>query len=266
MFRDVSKRIITLITDFGMRDGYVGIMKGVILHINPDAVLVDVTHDVPPHDILAACFVLENSYWVFPPGSINLVVVDPGVGSNRRAILIEAGNHFFIGPDNGIFTRIYELEGIEKAVHLTNKRYFLPHRSNTFHGRDIFSPVAAYLSLGTSPEDFGDLFNDPVTIDIPRPELKRGMIKGMVSHVDSFGNLISNISQELFSESIGRERHKILVGDNVIDGIQESYSSVMEGEILAIFGSSGYLEISVREKSARETLGLGRGCEVIVIH
>lgn len=258
--------IITFITDFGTRDGYVGIMKGVILKINPEVRLVDITHEISSHDIFEAGFILKNSYSYFPNGSIHLVVVDPGVGSERRAILVETDNHFFIGPDNGVFTFIYEFERIKRVVELTDKRYFLPKTSLTFHGRDIFAPVAAHLSLGTSPEDFGDVCNSVVRVDIPRPEIEEGIIKGVLFHIDNFGNLISNIPDVLFTESIGEGRCKIIVGGEVIEGVKGSYSEAKEGEILAIFGSSGYLEVSVRGHSAQEKLGLGKGSEIKVVY
>ena len=262
----MDRGIITLITDFGTRDGYVGAMKGVILKINPQVRLVDITHEVSPQDIFEAGFILKNSYRYFPDGSIHLAVVDPGVGSKRRAILVEAGDHFFIGPDNGVFTFIYESERIKKVVELTNKRYFLPHISNTFHGRDIFAPAAAYLSKGIPFEDFGGICNDVVRFDIPEPETERGIIKGVVLHVDRFGNLISNIPEVLFGELVGRRMHEISIGGEVLGDIKGSYSEVEEEQALALFGSSGYLEISVRGQDAREKLKLNKGSEVKVVY
>jgi len=262
----MDRGVISLITDFGTRDGYVGAMKGVILKINPQVRLVDITHEVSPQDIFEAGFILKNSYRYFPDGSIHLVVVDPGVGSKRRAILVEAGDHFFICPDNGVFTFIYELERIKKIVELTNKKYFLPHISNTFHGRDIFAPAAAYLSKGIPLEDLGEICNDVVRFDIPEPETERGIIKGVILHVDRFGNLISNIPEVLFRELVGKGMHEISIGGEVLGDIKGSYSEVKEEQALALFGSSGYLEISVRGQDAREKLKLNKGSEVKVVY
>ncbi|MFA4911928.1 MAG: SAM-dependent chlorinase/fluorinase [Desulfobacteria bacterium] len=266
MVKEMDRGVISLITDFGTRDGYVGAMKGVILKINPQVRLVDITHEVSPQDIFEAGFILKNSYRYFPDGSIHLVVVDPGVGSKRRAILVEAGDHFFICPDNGVFTFIYELERIKKIVELTNKKYFLPHISNTFHGRDIFAPAAAYLSKGIPLEDLGEICNDVVRFDIPEPETERGIIKGVILHVDRFGNLISNIPEVLFRELVGKGMHEISIGGEVLGDIKGSYSEVKEEQALALFGSSGYLEISVRGQDAREKLKLNKGSEVKVVY
>ncbi|MEW6616140.1 MAG: SAM-dependent chlorinase/fluorinase [Thermodesulfobacteriota bacterium] len=262
----MDRGVITLITDFGTRDGYVGTMKGVILKINPLVRLVDITHDISPQDIFEAGFILKNSYRYFPDKSIHLVVVDPGVGSKRRAIIIEAGNHFFIGPDNGVFTFIYESEKIKKVVELTNKKYFLPYISNTFHGRDIFAPAAAYLSKGAPFEEFGEICNDVVRFDIPEPETEKGIIKGVVLHVDRFGNLISNIPEVLFRELVGKGMYEISIAGEVLGDIKESYSEAKEEQALALFGSSGYLEISVRGRNAQEKLKVNKGSEIKVVY
>lgn len=262
----MGRGVITLITDFGTRDGYAGVIKGVTLKINPQVRLVDITHEVSPQDIFEAGFILKNSYRYFPDKSIHLVVVDPGVGSKRRAILLEAGDHFFIGPDNGVFTFIYESERVKRIVELTNKKYFLPHISNTFHGRDIFAPAAAYLSKGTPLEDLGEICDDAVRIDIPKPETERGIIKGVVLHVDRFGNLMSNIPEVLFGELVGKGRYEISIGGEVLEDIKGSYSEVKEGRALAVFGSSGYLEISVRSQNAQEKLKLNKGSEIKVVY
>lgn len=260
----MNSGVITLITDFGTKDGYVGIMKGVMLRINPEVRVIDITHEIPPQDIFKAGFVLKNSYRYFPDNSIHLVVVDPGVGSKRRAILVEAGDHFFIGPDNGVFTFIYELETTKRVIELTNERYFLQNISKTFHGRDIFAPVAAHLSRSISPESFGDICNDVVRISIPKPEIESGTIKGIVSHIDSFGNLVSNIPEDLFTKPKREGEYKIFIGKEILRKVNDSYSEVKEGEVVAIFGSSGYLEISTRNQNAQQKLGLDKGCEIKV--
>ena len=262
----MDRRIITLITDFGSKDGYVGTMKGVILTINPQVSLIDITHEVSPQDIFEAGFVLQNSYKFFPRHSIHLVVVDPGVGGERKALLIDTEDHLFIGPDNGVFTLIYECENINRIIELTKSNFFLPDKSSTFHGRDIFAPVAAHLSRGISVEDFGDVCNEIVTIDIPKPEITEGAITGVVLHIDNFGNLITNISEGLFRALIGEGSYKIMAGNKVTVGLKVSYSEVKKGEVLAIFGSAGYLEISAREQNAQKKLKMNKGSEIKVIY
>jgi S-adenosylmethionine hydrolase len=261
----MKRAVITFITDFGTKDGYAGVMKGVILKINPEVRFVDISHEISPQDILEAGLVLKNSYNYFPDRSIHLVVVDPGVGSKRRAVAIEGENHFFIGPDNGVFTFIYGVDRIRRVVELENNRYFLSNISNTFHGRDIFAPVAAHLSLGTPLENFGSICKDFIKVDLPEPEIEEGIINGIIIHMDRFGNLISNIHEALFTESIGSGTYRILIGDQMIEEVQDSYSGVKEGEILAIFGSSGYLEISKRDQNAKKMLGLDKGSEIKVL-
>jgi len=254
--------IITFISDFGTRDGYAGVMKGVILGINPEVRLVDITHEISPQDIFEAALVLKNSYSFFPNSSIHLVIVDPGVGSERKPILVETDNHFFVGPDNGVFGFIYEVETIKRVVELTNKRYFLPKISDTFHGRDIFAAVAAYLSLGTSLDDLGERHNDVVRIDIPKPEIEKEMIKGIFFHIDRFGNLVSNIPEALFKEFVQDGKYEISFGGEKVERVCKSYLEVGKGGVLAVFGSFGYLEISVRDQSAQAKLRLCKGSEV----
>ena len=262
----MNNRVISLITDFGTKDGYAGVMKGVILNINPQAILVDISHDVSPQDTSEAAFVLKNSYAYFPKDSIHLVVVDPGVGGKRKAILVDAGEHLFVGPDNGVFTHIYDCEKVDKVIELTNERYFLPNRSRTFHGRDIFAPVVAYLSMGLSPNTFGDECNDLITIENPQPVLEGGVIRGIVFHIDSFGNIITNIPEVLFRQSVGEGRYSIIAGEETIKAVKDSYSEVDDGEVLAIFGSSGYLEIAVRNQNGQERLRLNKGDEIRIIY
>ena len=262
----MDRDIITLITDFGTKDGYVGTMKGVILTINPQVRLIDITHEISPQDIFEAGFVLKNSYKYFPKHSIHLVVVDPGVGGKRKALLVDTEDYLFIGPDNGVFSFMYECENINRIIELTKSNFFLPDKSSTFHGRDIFAPVAAHLSLGISLENFGDVCNDIVTIDIPKPEITKGVITGVVLHIDNFGNLITNISKGLFRELIGEGSYKIFAGNKVIGQLKKSYSEVKEGEVLAIFGSAGYLEISAREQNVQKELNMSKGSEIKVIY
>src|SRR5438067_1397055 len=194
------KSLITLITDFGEQDYFVGAMKGVILSINPEAKIVDISHLTPPQDVEAAAFNLLNCYKDFPAGTIHVAVVDPGVGSDRRAIAIECAGQFFVGPDNGLFSWICEREKDWTAFHLTNRRFFRKPVSNTFHGRDIFAPVAAHLSNGTAPSEFGEPLPDIVKLDSLAPKtINENTIEGQIIHVDRFGNCVTNFSAEHLS-------------------------------------------------------------------
>lgn len=245
------KKIITLTTDFGLTDSYVGVMKGVILSINEDASIVDITHDVNSHSIIPAAYILNSSYKYFPPKSVHVVVVDPGVGSDRRAVLLCADNHYFIGPDNGVFSNIYKSNPDYELYELENSKYFLEPVSNTFHGRDIFSPCAAYLSSGVKPDQFGKKIVNPVIEEFPDYYKQDGLIRGSIAYIDKFGNLITNIPSDIVDDSA-----LITVGKTEIKGVSAFYSTTAEGEILAIKGSSGYLEISVNKGSAKRYIGI----------
>jgi S-adenosylmethionine hydrolase len=249
---------ITLLTDFGTADYYVAAMKGVILSVNPTASIVEITHDIPPQDIEAAAFVLLSCYRDFPPGTINVAVVDPGVGSSRRPILVNAGERFFVGPDNGLFSYILEKEETSKVVHVTAEQYFRQPLSNTFHGRDVFAPVAAELSRGTSADSFGPKIDDAVRLPSLKPELtKNGKVKGRIIHIDHFGNCVTNIDRTVFADGF-----QLLVNGNKIKSIQASYSEAKKKGLFAIWGSAGFLEISLRNGSAAKALKARRGDEV----
>ncbi len=188
--------IITLTTDFGLDDIYVGIMKGVILSINPACTIVDITHAVTPRDIAAGAFALESSCPYFPAGAIHMAIVDPGVGSGRRALVVETERSLFVGPDNGIFSFALSAPGLKAVYALTSTDYFLPDMSATFHGRDIFAPVAAHLSKGVQPEHMGRRIDDPVILPQAVPVMRgAGILEGCIVHIDRFGNLITNISR-----------------------------------------------------------------------
>lgn len=250
-------RIITLLTDFGEQDGYVGVMKGVILGLNPQVILVDLAHALPPQDIVAAALVLQAAQPYFPPETIHLAVVDPGVGTCRRALAIRCRKQFWVGPDNGLFHLILEGHPDFEAVCLENPAYFLPHVSATFHGRDVFAPVAAHLSRGVALSCFGPPIHDPVPLDFPPPEFDYQAIRGEIIHVDRFGNLISNIR---FSElrTWQQERPVVLeVGSTRVSRLSRTYAEVPPGELLALEGSHGYLEIACARGSAARILGGG---------
>ncbi len=256
--------VITLLTDFGLKDPYVGSMKGVILRINPWCTLVDITHQVTPHDLKEGAFTLANAFSTFPKGTIHIAVVDPGVGSPRKPILLVTQSYFFIGPDNGIFTFVVKREKVKKAVALTNSKYFLPQVSTTFHGRDIFAPVAAHLSLGVKPRAFGHVMDSWTEFLFREPEKKEGRLIGEVFHIDTFGNLISNIDRrQLFQFS---KRHPIMVrvGKRTIQGLRKGYWEGKKNEPIALIGSGDFLEISLREGNAQRLLKVGKGNRVLV--
>ena len=251
--------VVTLTTDFGTREYFVGAMKGAVLAVNPDVRLVDITHQVAAHDILEGAFTIRAASFTFPKGSVHLVVVDPGVGSSRRAIAVSAGGHFFVGPDNGVFTWIYQVEPQHEVYGIELDRYFRRPVSPTFHGRDIFAPVAGWISLGTGVSGLGPRIVDPVRLSIPSPAPagERGL-KGAVLHVDRFGNLITNLSPE----SLGGRPVRFEVAGTTIESIVECYSQATLDQPFALLGSAGLYEISVREASAALILPAKRGTEV----
>jgi S-adenosyl-L-methionine hydrolase (adenosine-forming) len=250
--------VITLLTDFGIVDYFVGAVKGAILSVNPRVVIVDITHEIPPQDVEGAAFTLLASYQAFPSGTIHLAVVDPGVGSERRPIVMRACDQLFVGPDNGIFTYVYDREPSHQVFHITSEKYFRPSPSTTFHGRDIFAPVAAALSKGVRPDDLGPPITDPVRLkNSLTPEVSK------IIHIDRFGNCITNITRDLIDPA----RHATLViNRKQISAFREFYGSGSSNELFAIWGSAGFLEISINGGSAAEVLRAKRGDEVIVRH
>ena len=262
----MSRRpLITLTTDFGLADHFVGVMKGVILNINAEADVVDLSHEVAAHDILDGTFLIAQSYRYFPQGTIHLVVVDPGVGSNRRPILVTTGHYQFVAPDNGVLSFLYDRDEFCEVRHLTNEQYFLKPVSHTFHGRDIFAPVAAWLSKGVEVDRFGQRITDYVRLAMLRPlRSPEGTVTGAILKVDTFGNLITNITPqdvpELFSEKF--PRFTIIINHQAITRLRTSYSTGNPSELFAILGSSGYLEVSTNQGSAATVLKASRGDEV----
>ena len=260
----MNNPIITLLTDFGTKDHYVASMKGVILRINPQCTLIDITHHVSPQDIREGAFLLASASPYFPKGTIHVSVVDPGVGGPREPILVKTTNYFFIGPDNGLLTLAAQKDGIKHIVVLTNKKYFPPEVSATFHGRDIFAPVAGYLSLGVNPKVFGEKTHYLVELDSGQPEFKRDQFIGEIIHIDNFGNLVSNIDQKAFSRFTKNRTFLIKAGKRIIKGLKRGYWEAKDGELIAILDSSGFLEIAVREGSAQKVLKVKRGDPIIV--
>jgi len=257
-----SSGVITLTTDFGLQGSYVAQMKGVILMINPDAVIVDVSHEVPPQDIKKAAFLLMTACRFFPRGTVHLAVVDPGVGGKRKALLVQTTDDFFIGPDNGVLSLALNGKKILRTIAITNRKFFLPEVSQTFHGRDIFAPVAAYISRGIDPAEFGKRVKRIVRLKIPRPKLVKGNVKGEVIQCDAFGNLITNVHAKFL---MGRRNCIILAGDWKISRLSRTYSDSPEGQPVALIGSSGFLEVSLNRGSAREVLNAEVGMPVLVL-
>jgi S-adenosylmethionine hydrolase len=265
----VSRPIIALLTDFGVRDHYAGTMKGVILNICPDVTLVDISHDVPPHDVLAGALELGASYRYFPTGTIFLVVVDPGVGSARRGVAVEAGDYMFVAPDNGILTAIVDEHPPKRVVELDDRRYTLPVVSCTFEGRDRFAPAAAWLANGVDLGALGSSAGALHRLDVPKPTVEpgSGAVRGEVLRVDRFGNLITNIDRQIF-EGVALPRGpgvEILLGSHHVRKVVSSYADAAAGEVCALFGSTDHLEIATNGGSAAALLDLGRGAPVRVV-
>jgi S-adenosylmethionine hydrolase len=260
-----DRPIITLLTDFGWGDGFIGAMKGVILDINPDCCIVDLAHHIPPHDVMGGALVLGQTYSFFPAGTIHVAVVDPGVGGARRPLIIEAGDYLFVGPDNGIFTFVLKQEQDAQAYALVEERFRLPRVSQTFHGRDIFAPAAAHLSREIPPAEMGPAvpLSELTTLAIPDPTLEGDLdgetLLGEVIWVDHFGNLVTNISQESLGELDSDEMVEIEIKGERIRGLKAAYEQGQEGEIIALWGSAGFLEISLKGDSLNRRRGWGRG-------
>jgi S-adenosylmethionine hydrolase len=252
--------IITLLTDFGHRDYFVGAMKGVILSINPAVNIVDISHEIPPQDVEAAAFNLLCCYKTFPEGTVHLAVVDPGVGSDRKPVLIECAGQFFVGPDNGIFSWICERENEWRAIQLTNEKFFRSSVSRTFHGRDIFAPVAAALSKGAALREFGEPLTDIVRLDSLEPAVNRNSIEGRVIHIDHFGNCVTNLT----AENCPRPS-KLTVNDIEITSFRRFFADGRgaEGEIFGMIGSAGFIEIAAQNASAATILKIERDQRVV---
>ena len=253
---------ISLLTDFGLKDNFVGVMKAVVLNINSGVQIVDITHSVGPQDVIGGAFLLKSSYRFFPGGTIHLAVVDPGVGSLRRAVIVKTKNYYFVGPDNGILDLASKDDGIEKVVTVTSKNYFLEPLSQTFHGRDIFAPVSAHLSKGVEILKFGPLSKDLKALPLPKVRAEGGALKGEIIYIDRFGNLISNISRQDFLNFTRSHRFKIIFNKSCAVKLCNSYNSVRRGDFLGIFGSFQTLEISINQGSAYDYFGLGLGAKL----
>ena len=255
--------IITLTTDYGTNDHLVGTLKGVILKINPDVTIVDITHQVTPYDLLDGALAIGSAFSYFPPRTIHVVVVDPGVGTERRPLLVTADNQYFVAPDNGVLSVVYEREQNIVVRHANAEHYYLQPVSKTFHGRDVFAPVAAWLSKGWQTASMGDEIQDYKKFAIPRPKASNGVVKGIIMRVDSFGNLVTNFRPEDLGED-ARQKGAVnfQIGKLPVSRLVETFALGKAGEPIAYVGSSGYVEIAVNKGNAAKTLAVGRGAPV----
>jgi S-adenosyl-L-methionine hydrolase (adenosine-forming) len=263
-----NRPIITLTTDFGLNDHFVGTVKGVILSIVPEAEIVDVCHSPQAFDVLEGALTIAQAYSYFPIGTVHMVVVDPGVGTVRRPIVVTTEQHHFVAPDNGVLSLVYAREERLRVHHATAEHYFLQPVSQTFHARDIFAPVTAYLAKGVAPATFGDEISDFVRLEMPRPKVVNdNTLRGTVLKVDRFGNLITNFTPQeipvLFQPQ--PPPFKLLAGKGQIQGLRTAYGDGAAGELFGILGSMGYLEIAANQASAAELLGIGKGAVVDLV-
>jgi S-adenosylmethionine hydrolase len=247
--------IITLTTDFGVTDPYVAMMKGAILSVNTGAKVIDVTHQIRAGSISQAAALILETFPYFPPGTVHVAVVDPGVGGDRRLIALQARSHWFVGPDNGIFWPVLKGDKGALLVQLTKAKYFLPLVTRTFHGREIFAPVAAHLSLGVSLERMGRIIKNPVKLDLPVPHEDENALYGQIIRIDNFGNIITNIPSVVFGKFLGTAMPCIQIGNLVITKLSGIYAEAEEGEPLALINSSDLLEVAVNMGRACEYLG-----------
>lgn len=251
--------IVTLLTDFGESDWYVSAVKGVILTRFPSCKLIDVTHRIWPGDIYNGAYVLKQTYAYFPAGSVHMAVVDPGVGGARRPLLVETSGQWFVGPDNGLFGPVLQEEGGGVVRHLQNEEFFLHPVSSTFHGRDVFAPVAAYVASGEEVANLGPVIEDWIRLEIPRPQYEKDEVVGQITYVDRFGNGITNIRWDDIVKHLGGTACDVLVGTLALRGIRGTYVDAPKGQPLAVIGSSGFLEISIHGGNAQTELGLESG-------
>jgi len=255
--------ILTLLTDFGRADGYVAAMKGTALSISPTLRVVDITHDVPRQDIFRAALILKQVAPTFPAGTVHVVVVDPGVGTERRPVVVESGDQYYVGPDNGVLT--LAARPPRRAYNITNGDLMLERLSRTFHGRDIFAPTGAHLACSASLEDVGPAIDDITEIPLPRPTFDKGSITGEVIYADQYGNLMVNICQDHLA-GIEPDSMTLTVSGISIEGLKQTYGDVGIGDLVFYIGSTGYLEVARREGNARHYLGAPRGAHIVLHH
>jgi len=261
----VARPIITLTTDYGTNDHLVGTLKGVILKINPDANIVDITHNVTPYDLLDGALAIGSAYSYFPPRTIHVVVVDPGVGTDRRPLLVSGETQYFVAPDNGVLSLIYEREESLLVRHANVEHYYLQPLSKTFHGRDIFAPIAAWLSKGSQAVSMGDEITDHKKFAMPKPKSAGGVVKGVVLRVDSFGNLVTNFRPEdLPASTLENGAVQFQIGSQTVSRLVDTFAKGNSGEVFAYIGSNGFVEFGVNRGNASKALAAGRGFPVIL--
>jgi S-adenosyl-L-methionine hydrolase (adenosine-forming) len=261
----LPRPIVTLTTDYGTNDHLVGVMKGVILSINPEVEIVDITHHVLPHDILDGALNIGQAYKYFPSKTIHAVVVDPGVGTARRPILVAGDQHYFVAPDNGVLSSVYDQVEALYVWNIISEHYFRHPVSKTFQGRDIFAPVAAWLSKSWQTSAFGEAITDFARFAIPKPKATGNTVKGLVLRIDNFGNVITNVTPaDVPALTAADGKFTIRAGNGAVTKLVGTFAEAPTGETVGIIGSSGYLEIAVNKGSAARTLGVARGAEVTV--
>ncbi|MBS7614647.1 S-adenosyl-l-methionine hydroxide adenosyltransferase family protein [Candidatus Bathyarchaeota archaeon] len=261
------KPVITLLSDFGLKDPYVAEMKAVILSICPEASIVDISHEVNKYDKRIGAYMLARAAPLFPKGTIHVAVVDPEVGTKRKPIIITTKHHLYVGPDNGLLILSAEKEGIGKVYEITNKNYMLRNISRTFHGRDIFSPAAAYLALGISASDFGPEISEIIKPSFSQPKVRGQEVLGEVLHVDKFGNIVTNISSEHLKRIGVKEEETLTImlkNSKIAMKWCSSYSEVPIGTPLLIEGSGGFLEVAVNQGDASKLLGAKSGDKIVL--
>jgi S-adenosylmethionine hydrolase len=257
--------VVTLLTDFGTSDHFVAVMKGVILSICRQARIIDITHEVPPHEISQGAYLLAQSWRYFPNGTVHVAVVDPGVGTSRRPILVETEGHYFVGPDNGVLAQVYSGAERHKVREITASKYFLQPVSRTFHGRDIFAAVAGHLAAGVRPASFGKLIQDHLKLSYLHPQrVGKRIWSGTIQHVDRFGNLITNFHVDAFP-GIQTKAVQFTVGPQTVHRLALNYADSDPGEVFLIVGSSGFLEVAVNQASAAKVLGCSAGAPVELV-
>jgi S-adenosylmethionine hydrolase len=258
-----ARPIITLTTDYGTNDHLVGTLKGVILKINPDVTIVDISHDVTPYDLLDGALTIGSSYTYFPPRTIHVVVVDPGVGTERRPLLVTGDTQYFVAPDNGVLSLVYEREENILVRHANVEHYYLQPVSKTFHGRDVFAPVAARLAKGSQASAMGEEISDYKKFAMPTPKSAGGLSKGVVLRVDSFGNLITNFRPEdLPATAIESGTVQFAVGHHAVTKLVDTFAKGNPGEPFAYIGSNGFIEIGINRGSAAKSMAIGRGAQI----
>ncbi|PYU08665.1 MAG: hypothetical protein DMG33_00920 [Acidobacteria bacterium] len=261
----MSNPIITLTTDYGTNDHLVGTLKGVILKINPDVTIVDITHEVAPYDVLDGALAIASAYRYFPARTIHVVIVDPGVGTERRPLLVSGETQYFVAPDNGVLSLVYEQETALLVRHATAEHYFLQPVSKTFHGRDIFAPVAGWLSKGWQSASMGEEISDYKRFALPKPKAADGVTQGTVLRMDHFGNLLTNFRPDDMPDgALKSGTLKMQVNGKEVKRLVETFAQGEPGEPVALVGSSGFIEIAVNKGNAGRVVGAGRGAAVVV--